>query len=269
MSSPDYPLLALGGYETYQLAYIATYIAQRLARHRRSDRGRAGRATRAEAVRDLAGAATALSNATGTNVTDHDLPRPLDQDTFARASELLATGPRSADVVALAGLGQSGFAVVGNVPGIGAVGARVPTQQIAEAVREHFRTQPAAELTAWAVTRAAQRVPTLPEQLDLAAFVEHLDPTTDEDRAVVRNLRGQTRRTDQAIRGRFAGVDLDAPFVVTPTSASMRERPRVARSSPGQRSRVAPRAGLRRPPAASGSVQSAAAAIVPSTSAGP
>lgn len=269
MSSPDYPLLALGGYETYQLAYVATYIAQRLARHRHSDRGRAGRSTRAEAVRDLAGAATALSHATGASVPNHDLPRPLDQETFAQATELLATGPRSADVVALAGLGQSGFAVVGSVPGIGAVGARVPTQQIADAVREHFRTQPAAELTAWAVTRHPQRVPTLPTQLDLAAFVEHLDPTIDADRAVARNLRGQDRRTDQAIRGRFAGVDLDAPFVVTPPTASSGRPPRGVRSSSAQRARVASRAGLRRPPAASGNGHNATAAIVPNTSAGP
>lgn len=274
MTAPDYPLLALGGYETYQLAHIATYVAERLARHRRSGRGREGRATRIEAVRDLAGAATALSNATGATVRDDDLPRPLDRGTFATARELLTTGPRTADVVALAGIGQEGFAVVGHVPGIGAVGARVPTQRVAEAVQAHFLIQPAAELAVWAVTREPQKVPTLPRQIDLAGFVEHLDPGSDGDRAVAGNLRGQNRRTDAAIRGRFAGTNLDAPFVVAPTTADKPENRRSTR--PAQRAQSGGpvrRMGLRQPAprAATGSRngQSAAAAIVPNTSAGP
>lgn len=263
MTAPDYPLIALGSYETYQLAHIATFIAERLARHHRSGRGRDGRAARAEAVRDIAGAATALSNATGTSISDLDLPRPLDTDTFAAARQLLATGPRAADVVALAGMGQTGYAVVGHVPGLGAVGAQAASKDIADALRTHFLTQPAGELAPWVVTRAPQRVPTLPQQVDLAAFVEHLDPARDDDRAVARNLRGQTRRTDAAIRGRFAGVDLDAPAVVTPPVMPSSPRPR--RAARPQRP-AAPGTGLRlrRPPG-----QRAAAPTVPRTSAGP
>jgi hypothetical protein len=224
VTAPDYPLMALGSYETYQHAHIATYIAERLARHDRSDRGRDGRAARAEAVHDIAGAATALANATGTSIPDAELPRPLDADTFAAARQLLATGPRTADVVALAGISKSGYAVVGHVPGLGAVGARVASKDLADALRAHFLTQPAGELAPWVVTRAPQRVPTLLQRVDLAAFVEHLDPGRDDDRAVARNLRGQTRRTDAAIRGRFAGVDLDP--------ARNAGRPKATSSSP-------------------------------------
>lgn len=36
MTSPDYPLLAVPGHELYQLAHIATFVADGLARHRRA-----------------------------------------------------------------------------------------------------------------------------------------------------------------------------------------------------------------------------------------
>lgn len=266
MTAPDYPLMALGSYETYQLANIATFIAERLGRHHRTGRGRDGRAARAEAVRDITGAATALSNATGRSSPDHDLPRTLDTDTFTAARQLLATGPRSADVVALAGLGQTGFAVVGHVPGLGAVGARAASRDIVDALHAHFLTRPSSELAPWAVTQTPQRVPTLPQQVDLAAFVEHLDPARDDDRAVARNLRGHNRRTDAAIRGRFTGVDLDAPAVVTPPGTPSDPAPRrVTRPRRPAAPRASARApGIHRPPG-----QSAAAPTVPTTIAGP
>ena len=269
MTAPDYPLLALGGYETYQLAHIATYIAERLARHRQSGGGREGRAARAGAVRDLAGAAAALRGTTESSLRDEDLPRPLDRDTFAVARDLLTTGPRSADVVALAGADQQGFAVIGTVPGLGEIGARVPTQLMAEAVRAHFLTQPVSELTAWAVTRDPQRVPNLPRRVDLAAFVEQLDPTRDADRAVARNLRGRDRRTDAAVRGRFARVDLDAPFLVVPGAAADPVRRRPVRTAGVQRPGGARRTGLRAPARDRVSAQNTAAPTVPSSSAGP
>jgi hypothetical protein len=243
MSAPDYPLLALGSYETYQLAHIATFIAERLARHRHSAKGREGRTARAEAVRDIAGAATALSNATGTTTTGDNLPRPLDRET-------------------LAAIGESGWAVVGHVPGVGAVGARVNTERLAEALRAHFMTRPAGELAVWAVSEQPQRLPTLPCRVDLAAFVEQLEPSSADDRAVARNLRGQDRRVDAAIRGRFAGVDLDAPAVVNPPDRSLQPSratpPGAAVSRTATRS--AARLRLHRP---------TAALRVPSTSAGP
>ncbi|MGH3613636.1 MAG: hypothetical protein ACRDRK_13805 [Pseudonocardia sp.] len=167
-------------------------------------------------MRDIAGAATALGNATGGSIPDRDLPRPLDSRTFTAARQLLATGPRAADVVALSGVGQAGFAVIGNVPGLGAVGALTASKGIADALRVHFLTRSAGELTPWVVNRDPRRVPTLPRHVDLARFAEHLDPHRDGDRAVARNLRGLDPRTDAAVRGQFAGVDLDAPPIVAP-----------------------------------------------------
>jgi hypothetical protein len=258
MTAPDYPLLAIGSYETYQLAHIATFIAERLSRHRHAARGRDGRTARAEAARDLAGAATALDNATGTTTAATDLPRPLDRQAYAAARQLLTTGPRTADVVSLTGLGEAGWAVLGHVPGIGAVGARAGSEQIAEALRTHFLTRPAGELAAWAVTEHPQPVPTLPRNVDLASFVEHLDPADADDRAVARNLRGQDRRTDAAVRGRFAHVDLDSPAVVTPPARS----PAPARTGLPRRPTVRPVARVRPQPRT-------AAPRVPNTSAGP
>ena len=263
MTAPDYPLLALGSYETYQLAHIATFIAQRLSRHRHTARGREGRTARAEAVRDLAGAATALNNATGATTADTDLPRPLDRQAYAAARELMTTGPRTADVVSLAGLGEAGWAVLGHVPGVGAVGARAGSEQIAEAVRTHFLTRPSGELAAWAVTEHPQQVPTLPRNVDHAAFVEHLDPADADDRAVARNLRGHDRRTDAAIRGRFAHADLDGPSIVSPPARSPAPDSAPARMNRPGRPAVRSAARMRRQP------PSTVAPSVPSTSAGP
>lgn len=220
MTGPDYPTLGLPSAETAQLAHIATYVADALARHSRAPRGRAGRQPRARALRDLAGAATALSVATDRTVTTSDLPRPLDRRTFTAVQALLTGAGRSADVVALDGIGQRGWAVLGHVPGVGDVGAQVPDHATAQALRAHFLTRPADELAAWATRPTTPRIPTLPLSFDLAAFVEHLDPARDADRAVARWLRGQSHRSDAAIRGRFAGVDLDA-------RPPARRRPRV------------------------------------------
>ncbi|MHA6783188.1 hypothetical protein ACVGOW_19640 [Pseudonocardia saturnea] len=261
MTAPDYPLPTLGGYETYQLAQIATFIADRLARHRATARGRGGRTARATAVRDLTAAATALDAAVGaTEPTPVSrLPRPLDTAAYAAARTLISSGPRSADVVSLAGSGGQGWAVVGHVPGIGPVGAAVATRDIADAVRVHLLTRPVAELAPWAVSPTSVPVPTLPRQVDLAAFVEQLDPSQATDRAVARALRGTDRRTDAAIRGRFRGVDLDAPSVVRPPTA--------------QRSGAAPVRRVRRAVVRSAPrrfmIQKPAAPIVPNTSAGP
>lgn len=253
MTVPDYPLLALGSYETYQLAHIATYIAERIGRHHRSGRGRDGRTARTEAVRDIAGAATALGNATGGTMPDRDLPRPLDSRTFTAARQLLATGPRAADVVALSGMGQAGFAVIGNVPGLGAVGALTASKDIADALRVHFLTQPAGELTPWVVTRDPLRVPTLPPHVDLAMFAEHLDPRRDYDRAVARNLRGLDRRTDAAVRGRFVGVDLDAAPIAAPPPRPPAAGPRLPPRRPPARRSNGPAPGVAdQPPAGSG-----------------
>ena len=267
MTAPDYPLLALGGYETYQLAHIATYIAERLARHRGSERGWAGRAARAEAVRDLAGAATALDTAVGATepTPSGRLPRPLDAATYATARELLSTGPRSADVVSLAGAGGQGWAVVGHVPGIGAVGAAADTREVAEALRAHLLTRPVEELAPWAVTKEPVAVPKLPNQVDLATFVERLDPERADDRAIGRALRGVNRRTDAAIRVRFRGVDLDAPSIVQPPAGTTRATSvagrRVVRPVVrGAQHPAGRRWGIQRP---------AAAPSVPKTSAGP
>jgi hypothetical protein len=203
--------MAIPSYEMYQLAHIATFIADGLAR-RRAAWQRGDRRGTADAARDVAGGVAALRAAMGTHDVSGPLPRPLDAATFEKASALLSTGERRADVVSLASLGRSTWAVVGHVPGIGAVGAEVADQHLADAVRQHVLTQPVGELAAWAIARKPH--PTgVQDRLDLAASVEGLDPGRRRDQAVARHLRGADRRTDAAVRGRFAGVDLDAPLV--------------------------------------------------------
>ncbi|WP_214405760.1 hypothetical protein [Pseudonocardia lacus] len=247
MSSPDYPMLVVPGHELYQLAHIATFIADAIARHRHAARGRQGRDARADAARDIAGGWAALDTATGatTPTSAADLPQPIDTRTFTTARELLTGGPRWADVASLATAGGTGWAVVGHVPSLGAVGARVGSRQLAEALRQHVMTQPAAALAPWAVTDARVRLPRVPDRVDLAAFVENLDPAQPDARVVARHLRGLDRRTDAAIRARFADVDLDAPLVVRPPAPEA--GPETAPPGPSSAATASPAPVPRRP----------------------
>ena len=215
MTQPDYPLPVLASYELYQVAHIATFVADRLARLR----GASTKAERGAAVHGVAAGRAALERALGATrpVT---LPEPIDAQTFASARGLVAAGPRWAEVVSLAPLGQQGWAVIGHVPGLGPVGARMADQGMADAVRRHVLTQPVAELGAWAMTQHAQPRPVLPDRVDLAGVVGSLDPRRDRDRAVALRLLGVDRVLDTVIRDRFAGVDLHAPFVVRPQPRS-------------------------------------------------
>jgi hypothetical protein len=260
MTSAEYPLLTIPSYELYQLAHIATFIADAMARYRAAGRGRQGREERAEAIRDIGGGWAALDTATGatTPTPTGQLPQPIDMPTFKVARELASQGPRSADVVSLAPTGLTGWAVVGHVPGLGPVGARVATRTLADALRHHLLTQPAAALAPWAVTGPATPIGNIPEQVDLAAFVNNLDPGQLDARAVARHLRGIDRRTDAAIRTRFAGIDLDAPLVAAPpTSGSGTGTQPAQQPTSATPSRFGPQAKATRPPSA------------PATNAGP
>ncbi|MBN9103103.1 MULTISPECIES: hypothetical protein [unclassified Pseudonocardia] len=235
MTIPDYPLMAIPSYEMYQLAHIATFIADGLAR-RRAAWQRGDRRGSADASRDVAGGNAALRAAMGTHGEPGPLPRPLDAATFDKVSDLLKTGERRADVVSLASLGRSTWAVIGHVPGIGAVGAEVTGHHLADAVRQHILTQPVGELAAWAIAQKPH--PTgIKDRVDLAAFVEGLDPGRLRDQAVARHLRGTDRRTDAAIHGRFAGVDLDAPLVDRPPTPAPPTGAAHDRPSPPQQGR--------------------------------
>lgn len=229
MTQPDYPLPVLPSYELYQLAHIATFLADGLARHHRA---RAG-GEKAAAVRRLGGGRAVLERALGVTT---EVPVPLDTVTFHAARGLVAAGPRWAEVVSLAPVGQEGWGVVGYVPGLGPVGARTPSRPVADAVHHHVLTQPASELAPWAVTDKPRAAPRVPDRVDLAGFVRDLDPFRDRDRAVARHLRGLDRRSDAAIRERFAGVDLDAPLVVRPPAPRPRPAARpVQRAAAGSR----------------------------------
>lgn len=132
MTGPDYPLLAVPGHELYQLAHIATFVADGLSRHRRAV-SRRDRAERRTAARDVHAGRTALAAASGSpDATSGPLPRPLDAATYQAAEGLLAgNGQRRAQVVSLASLGRQGWAVIGFVPGIGRVGAEVTDHDLA------------------------------------------------------------------------------------------------------------------------------------------
>jgi hypothetical protein len=246
MTGPEYPILALPGNEAYQLAHIATYIATAIAR-RRQVRGRSREAfiNRWAATRDIAGAREALDRAVGGTgqLSAAELPQPLDAHAFQEARKLLTGGPRWAEVVSLSTVGQPGWAVLGHVPGIGPVGARLANQELAEAVRQHVLLQPASELAVWAVSERRARIPNLPDRVDLRAFVANLDPTSDNARAVAAALRGVNQDVDITIGRRFTGVDLDEPLVVRPPAPQPQPQPQAAPQTQPQAQAAAPAAG--------------------------
>lgn len=211
MTTPDYPLLAVPGYELYQLAHIATFIADGLVRHRRATAGR-DRAGRRAASRDVHAGRTALAQACGDPQAAGPLPRPLDADTYRAAHGLLAGHPqREAMVVSLSSLGRGTWAVVGFVPGLGPVGAEVADHGLAGVLREHILHRPVGELSGWSVTDRPLRLgQDRWGSADESAAVAALDPKRAQHRAVARNLRGLSAEVDAAIDAKFAGVDLEA-----------------------------------------------------------
>jgi hypothetical protein len=241
VTGPDYPLPTIPGYELYQLAYVATFVADRLAQYRRARTAEARRA----AAQDVVAGRTALAAATGGQVDPHgELPRPLDLQTYnAAAGRVDLTSNRRVNIVDLSELGRDGFAVVAMIPEVGAVGAQVGTDVLAAAIRDHFLTQPAADLLPWKVTEMPPGALDPDDAaVDLVATVRGLDPTTNRDRAVARHLRGHGPQVDAAIAESFAGVDLDAPLTVQPPASGQIPPTPEAGPAAGARGAVAPSA---------------------------
>ena len=220
--STDYPLLAVPGYELYQLAHIATFIADGLVRHRRAA-GARDRQGRRRAARDVHAGRAALANATGDpSAAGGPLPRPLDADTYRAARGLLVGQlERQAMVVSLSSLGRDSWAVVGFVPGLGPVGAELTNHDLAGALRERILTQPARELAGWSVTDRPLRLgQDRWGTADDAAAAADLDPRRAQHQVIARNLRGRSSEIDGVIAERFVGVDLDAASARAPQRAT-------------------------------------------------
>ncbi len=225
MTASDYPLLTLGGYETYQLAHIATFIADSLARHRLSRRGLPGRAERAAALRDLSVGRAALDTVRGSPepTPPHLLPRAIDTATYEAAQQRIGSGPRTADVVAMPSFGPLAWAVVGHVPGIGQVGAVVHSADLAAGLRSHFLTRPIEELASWAVTDRPEKVPALPARVDLARAIGSLDPGVPAHRVVADALRGPDPYVNAAVQRHFQ--DAAGPLVAPLSEGDSPQRP--------------------------------------------
>ena len=110
MSTPDYPLLTVPGYELYQLAHLTTLVVDALARHRRAAEGRDRLARRVVAAVEIpsdaadarpvrvpaspggfAAAATALPSPEATS--PHSAARTLRDGAAARSVPLAAARP--------------------------------------------------------------------------------------------------------------------------------------------------------------------------------
>ena len=228
MTGADYPLLTLGGYETYQLAHIATFIADALARHRLSRRGLSGRAERASAVRDLTLGRTALDAVRGSAepTPNQLLPRAIDAATYESALQRIGTGSRSADIVAMPDADRPTLAVVGTVPGIGRVGAVVDSADLAHGLRSHFLSRPIEELASWAVIARAEKIPALPERVDLARAIEYLDPREPAHRIVAEALRGPDPYINAAVKRQFPEASsIGQPDIGPSSQADGQQRP--------------------------------------------
>src|SRR4051794_1606702 len=82
MSTPDYPLLTVPGYELYQLAHLTSFAVDALARHRRAATARTHPDRRAAAAAQVqtdaadAGPARAKVSPGGFSAAAATLPRP-------------------------------------------------------------------------------------------------------------------------------------------------------------------------------------------------
>jgi hypothetical protein len=56
-------------------------------------------------------------------------------------------------VVSLAPLGRTTWAVVGQAPGVGQLGAEIPSRELAEAVAQQIRSGPSQDLLPWLVSK--------------------------------------------------------------------------------------------------------------------
>jgi hypothetical protein len=205
MTSSDYPLLTVPGYDLYQVACLASFVADGLARHRLAveQKDRVGRRA---AARDVHGARLALARATGDpDLAGSLLPRPLDAETFRAAQGLLPDHPdRQVQVVSLGSLGRDTWAVVGQIPGIGPVGAEVGDPHLAETLRRHMLRAPEADLRGWGiVSQPAELGVDRWGTADDVAVVASLDPGNDQHQVVAAALRGISAELDQAINRRF------------------------------------------------------------------
>ena len=206
MTGPDYPMLTIPGYDLYQAAVLATFVVDALARHRRATEN-GSRADSRNAARDVHAGRLALSRVTNEPQTAAGpLPRPLDASTHATANDLLAQQEsRRVQVVSLAPAGRTTWAVVGQIPSVGPVGAEVGDPHLAEALRRHLLVAPTAELTGWAVTPTSLILDTSYwRTVDDTAVIDSLDPDNAQHRYIAAALRGTSKELDHAIDIRFS-----------------------------------------------------------------
>lgn len=190
MTGPDYPLLSIPGHDLFQLAQVASFIADRLQRHRGATVSR-DRQARREAARDVHTGRRAFARLSGNpDAVSDSVPRPLDTTTYEQAEELAAKGERrTAVVVSLAPLGRTTWAVIGEAPGLGRLGAEVPRQDIAEALATHMRGAPRQELLPWLVSKEPLGLgPDRWGTADDDATLASLDPSKPQEAAVVQAL---------------------------------------------------------------------------------
>jgi hypothetical protein len=153
MTGPDYPLLAIPGHDLFQLAHVAAFIADRLHRHEGATEAR-DRDGRRRAARDVHAGRAAFAKLIGNpDARSGAVPRPLDRATYEQAESLARGESRTAVVVSLAPLGRTTWAVVGQAPGVGQLGAEVPNRELAEAVAQQIRSGPSQDLLPWLVSK--------------------------------------------------------------------------------------------------------------------
>lgn len=206
------PGLGLPAYkmqELAQLVWLATAAMRRYQQHRDNRE----REQERRAARDVMAARDAIRGATGDAAAATDeVPRPLDTALFDQANRLATEQTqRSAQVVSLAPLGRSTWAVTGEVPGVGRVGCEVASQAQAEAVREMILTAPASELGEFSLQaeqpaldrRYAKDAEQARVREEYPAMVREMNPDQLQNQILARNLRGRDQGLDAAISARF------------------------------------------------------------------
>lgn len=231
------PGLGLPAYkmqELAQLVWLTTAAMRRYQQHRDNRE----RDQERRAAREVLAAKDAIRGVTGDrSAATDEVPRPLDTALFDQANRLATEQTqRSAQVVSLAPLGRSTWAVTGEVPGVGRVGCEVASQPQAEAVRQMILTAPVSELGEFSLaakqTTLESRYAKENEQArvreEYPAMVREMDPDQPQNQALARNLRGRNQGLDEAIVARFGNL---SPAEQPAAAASAEQTPQVEQAA--------------------------------------
>lgn len=197
MSQPEPPpMVAPDAAKLQEIAHLVmvTTRALRWYQQRREAKDRDGQR---QAARRWQAGKDELSRKSGRDLSGEDVPRPLDDQTFQRASQKAAGLPDDREInqpVSLEEFGRSTWAVTGQARGHGQIGIELPDRSTAEAMHEYMQTCPLDELADLTVTDGPMRLDRRDRdpyllRTEYPSMISAMRADSADDRALADSLR--------------------------------------------------------------------------------